>query len=31
MTDDESAYVTRNNREFVYEHSAPRKGGMTMQ
>jgi len=31
MTDGETAYVTRNNREFVYEHSAPREGGMTMQ
>lgn len=31
LTADESAYITRNSREFIYERSAPREAGMTME
>lgn len=31
LTRDKSAYITRNNREFIYERSAPKEAGMTMQ
>lgn len=31
LTGDESAYVARNSREFLYEHSAPENGGLSME
>lgn len=30
LTGDASAYITRNNREFIYEHSDPKEPGMSM-
>lgn len=30
MTDDEGAFIGRNNREFIYEHSSPDQGGQAM-
>lgn len=30
LTRDKSAYITRNNREFIYEHSTPEEAGMRM-
>ena len=31
LTAAESAYITRNSREFIYERSAPEEAGMTME
>ena len=31
LTSDESAYIARNNREFLYEWSNPEEVGMTLQ
>lgn len=31
LTADESAYITRNSREFIYERGAPREAGMAME
>lgn len=31
LTGDESAYIARNSRKFIYERSTPRESGMTMQ
>nr|WP_326184159.1 hypothetical protein [uncultured Oscillibacter sp.] len=31
LTGDESAYIARNSRKFIYERSTPREAGMTMQ
>lgn len=31
LTRNETAYITRNSREFIYEHSTPKEAGITMR